>query len=56
MPVYEMNGVTLIVNRTINDTAREIIKNGLFDHFMNKALDELENYENDGSEEPTKQT
>ena len=56
MPTYEINGVILIVNRTINDTAKVIIKNGLFDHFMNKALDELENDENDGSEEPTEQT
>ena len=56
MPVYVINGVTLIVNRTINETAKNIIKNGLFDHFMNKALEEFENDENDGSDKPTEQT
>ena len=56
MPVYELNGITFIVNRTISEEQNEKLKNALFTHFMNKALSELEEKENDGDKEITRKT
>ncbi|MBQ9124911.1 MAG: hypothetical protein IJY14_04380 [Acholeplasmatales bacterium] len=55
--VYEINGGTLIVRRTINYKRIEEIKNGIFEHFMNKALEQLEENDNDDRDrELTEQT
>ena len=55
MPAYIINGCTIIVKRTLSEKKAEKIKNGLFNHFMNIAIDKLEESKKDGSEEPTKQ-
>lgn len=56
MPVYVLNGITIVVNRTINEDKKEEITNGLFNHFMNVAINKLEESENDGGKEPTSTT
>lgn len=52
---YEINGITLIVNRTINLKRKEELKYEVFQHFMNKALDKLEEQSYDADGEFTEQ-